>query len=99
MISQLLKIFHVNNISKLFLIFVVFSLSGMFALYASDILTAFISKFLNNNLLILFLRVISIFILYQIIVLVVAIPLGQFSYFITYQGKFIKKIRALFFTV
>ena len=97
MISQLLKLFHVNNISKLFLVFAVFSLSGMLALYASDILTAFISNFLTNDFLILFLRVVSIFILYQIIVLVVAIPLGQFSYFMSYQGRFFKKIKSIFF--
>lgn len=96
MISQLLKLFHVNNILKLFLVFAVFSLSGLIALYASDILTSFLSKFIDNNILILILKIVSIFILYQIIIIITAIPFGQFSYFISYQRKFIKKIKLLF---
>ena len=96
MISQLLKLFGVNNIPKLALVFLVFSLSGIIALYASDILTTFLLKFIDNNILILILRVVSIFILYQVIIIITAIPFGQFSYFVSYQRKFIKKIKLLF---
>ena len=96
MISQLLKLFGVNNITKLALVFLVFSLSGIIALYASDILTTFLLKFIDNNILILILRVVSIFFLYQVIIIITAIPLGQFSYFVSYQRKFIKKIKLLF---
>ena len=96
MISQLLKLFGVNNITKLALVFLVFSLSGIIALYASDILTTFMLRFIDNNNLILILRVVSIFILYQVIIIITAIPFGQFSYFVSYQRKFIKKIKLLF---
>ena len=96
MISQLLKLFGVNNVIKLALVFLVFSLSGIIALYASDILTTFLLKFIDNNILILILRVVSIFILYQVIIIIIAIPFGQFSYFVSYQRKFIKKIKLLF---
>ena len=96
MISQLLKLFGVNNITKLALVFLVFSLSGIIALYASDKLTTFLLKFIDNNILILPLRVVSIFILYQVIIIITAIPFGQFSYFVSYQRKFIKKIKLLF---
>ena len=96
MISQLLKLFGVNNITKLALVFLVFSLSGIIALYASDILTTFLLKFIDNNILILILRVVSVFILYQVIIIITAIPFGQFSYFVSYQRKFIKKIKLLF---
>ncbi len=96
MISQLLKLFGVNNIIKLVLVFLVFSLSGLIALYASDILTSFLSKFIDNNILILILKIVSIFILYQIIIIITAIPFGQFSYFISYQRRLIKKIKLLF---
>ncbi len=96
MISQLLKLFGVNNITKLALVFLVFSLSGVIALYASDILTTFLLKFIDNSILILILRVVSIFILYQVIIIITAIPFGQFSYFISYQRRFIKKIKLLF---
>ena len=70
MISQLLKLFGVNNIIKLVLVFLVFSLSGLIALYASDILTSFLSKFIDNNILILILKIVSIFILYQIVIII-----------------------------
>ncbi len=96
MISQLLKLFGVNNIIKLVLVFLVFSLSGLIALYASDILTSFLSKFIDNNILILILKIVSIFILYQIVIIITAIPFGQFSYFISYQRRLIKKIKLLF---
>lgn len=96
MISQLLKLFRVNNITKLALVFLVFSLSGIITLYASDIFTTFLLKFIDNNILILILRVVSIFILYQVIIIITAIPFGQFSYFISYQRRFIKKIKLLF---
>ena len=96
MISQLLKLFGVNNITKLALVFLVFSLSGIIALYASDVLTTFFLRFIDNNILILILRVVSIFILYQVIIIITAIPFGQFSYFVSYQRKFIKKIKLLF---
>lgn len=96
MISQLLKLFGVNNITKLTLIFLVFSLSGIIALYASDIITTFLLKFIDNNILLLILRVLSIFILYQVIIIITAIPFGQFSYFINYQRRLIKKIKLLF---
>ena len=96
MISQLLKLFGVNNITKLALVFLVFSLSGIIALYASDILTTFLLKFIDNNILILILRVVSIFVFYQVIIIITAIPFGQFSYFVSYQRKFIKKIKLLF---
>ena len=96
MISQLLKLFGVNNITKLALVFLVFSLSGIITLYASDMLTTFLLNFIDNNILILILRVVSIFILYQVIIIITAIPFGQFSYFISYQRRFIKKIKLLF---
>ena len=96
MISQLLKLFGVNNITKLALVFLVFSLGGIITLYASDKLTTFLLKFIDNNILILPLRVVSIFILYQVIIIITAIPFGQFSYFVSYQRKFIKKIKLLF---
>ena len=48
------------------------------------------------DILILILRVVSIFILYQVIIIITAIPFGQFSYFVSYQRKFIKKIKLLF---
>ena len=96
MISQLLKLFGVNNIIKLVLVFLVFSLSGLIALYASDILTSFLSKFIDNNILILILKIVSIFILYQIVIIITAIPFGQFSYFISYQRRLIKRIKLLF---
>ena len=50
MISQLLKLFGVNNITKLALVFLVFSLSGIIALYASDILTTFMLRYIDNNI-------------------------------------------------
>ena len=96
MISQLLKLFGVNNVTKLALVFLVFSLSGIIALYASDILTTFLLQFIDNNILILILRVVSIFILYQVIIIITAIPFGQFSYFISYQRRLVKKIKLLF---
>ena len=51
MISQLLKLFGVNNVTKLALVFLVFSLSGIIALYASDILTTFMLRFIDIGIL------------------------------------------------
>jgi len=96
MIVQLIKLFKTDSLRNLILIFIVFSITGIISLYTSDILVGFISKFISSGLTKMVLRVLSLFFLYQLLLLLVAIPFGQFYYFISYQKRFIKKIKSLF---
>ncbi|MGI9313044.1 MAG: DUF6787 family protein [Alphaproteobacteria bacterium] len=96
MISQLLKIFHVENIYKLAAIFFVFSLSGIISLYLSDIVTNFLKLHISNSNFLLSIRILTLFILYQFVILFVAIPLVQLSDFLSYQKKFLKRLSSIF---
>ena len=96
MIGQLLKLFKTDSLKNLILIFIVFSITGIISLYVSDVLIGFISKFISSELIKIVIRVFSLFFLYQLLLLLVAVPFGQFAYFITYQTRFVRKIKSLF---
>ena len=96
MISQLLKLFNVENIYKLVAIFLVFAISGIVALYLSELVTNLLEVYIENSNFILTLRICSLFILYQFVILIVSIPFGQLNYFLTYQKKVFKRFSSIF---
>ena len=95
MISQLIKIFGVKNYLQLVFVFVIFSISGILSLYISDLVTKILFNFLSNGLILILLRILLLFLIYQIVLILVSIPFGQFRYFIYYEKKLINRIKSL----
>ena len=95
MISQLIKFFGVKNNLQLIFVFIIFSISGILSLYISDLVTNILFNFLSNNFILITLRVILLFLIYQIVLILVSIPFGQFRYFIYYEKKLINRVKSL----
>ena len=93
-IEKLKKIFKVDNFLQLFMVFLVFGITGSLALVLSDIILFFFN-IINEEMNFLFyflMRVLVMFIVYQILLIVVATILGEFKYFWEFEKKFLKRI-------
>lgn len=86
--------FKTKNNTQLFLVFLVFSITGSLSVLVSKPIIDLLkySEYINNEFLIVFLRVLIIFPLYQFILILVGAIFGQFDYFWSFQKKFFKKL-------
>ena len=93
-LEKLKKIFKVDNFLQLFMVFLVFGITGSLALVLSDIILFFfnIIKEEMNFLFYFLMRVLVMFIVYQVLLILVATILGEFKYFWEFEKKFLKRI-------
>ena len=70
-------------------VMLVFAITGSMSLYVSQIATEIMNIDLSNLSPLIFwpIRILSVFIFYQILLIIVAIPFGQFSYFLRVEKK------------
>ena len=95
LINHLNKLFKTQNIYQLFIVFLVFGLSGSLSVLVSKPIIVFfkIDEYLENDFLVLIIRFLIIFPIYQIILLFVGTIFGQFKYFWNFQKHFFKKFK------
>ena len=75
------------------IIMIVFAITGSLALFLTIQILAMINlKELVSPIIFWPLRIIILFIIYQITLILVAIPFGEFKYFLKFVSKFLKRL-------
>ena len=92
---SILKKLQITSFRQFCLINLVFAITGSLAVFISGYLTGFLGTNLRLDLPALYwsLRVVGIFVVYQVILLAVALPFGQFHYFINVQKKMLRRFK------
>ncbi len=83
----------ISSDSQFICVMLVFAITGSLSLYVSQfVVNVFNIDPTNMSPLIFWpLRILSVFIVYQILLIIVAIPFGQFSYFLKVEKKMLKR--------
>ena len=94
MIIKFIKYFQAKSFNHLILIFIIFGISGSLTLILSEPIINFIkiNKIVENTFILLFLRIIIIFPLYQLVLISIATIFGQFNYFLSFERSMLKKL-------
>ena len=94
MIIKFIKYFKAKSINHLIIIFLIFGISGSLTLILSEPIINFIkmNEILENTFILLFLRIIIIFALYQLVLISIATIFGEFNYFLSFERNMLKKI-------
>ena len=94
MIIKFIKYFKAKSLNHLILIFIIFGISGSLTLILSEPIINFIKMngTIENTLILLFLRIIIIFPLYQLVLISIATIFGEFNYFFTFEKSMFKKL-------
>ena len=72
---------------------IIFAITGSLALFLTIQILAMINlKELVSPIIFWPLRIIILFIIYQITLILVAIPFGEFKYFLKFVNKFLKRL-------
>ena len=75
------------------IIMIIFAITGSLALFLTiQILSMMHLKELVSPIIFWPLRIIILFIIYQITLILVAIPFGEFNYFLKFVSKFLKRL-------
>ena len=71
----------------------VFAITGSLSLYVSQLVVNVFSIDPSNISPLIFwpIRILSVFIVYQVLLIIIAIPFGQFSYFLKVEKKMLKR--------
>ena len=87
MIIKFIKYFKAKSLNHLILIFIIFGISGSLTLILSEPIINFIkiNEIIENTFILLFLRIIIIFPLYQLVLISIATIFGEFNYFLSFE--------------
>ena len=74
--------------------FIIFGISGSLTLILSEPIINFIkmNEILENTFILLLLRMIIIFPLYQLVLILIATIFGEFNYFLSFEKSMLKKL-------
>ena len=88
-------IFDARSTYHLFVIFLVFSISGSASLYVSDYVVKFLIREVTNINPILYwiLKILTVILSYQFILLAVSAVFGEFKHFSKYSLKFLALLK------
>ena len=84
---------EINSHKHFIIIMIVFAITGSLALFLTiQILSMINLKELVSPIIFWPLRIVILFIIYQITLILVAIPFGEFKYFLKFVSKFLKRL-------
>ena len=94
MIIKFIKYFKAKSLNHLILIFIIFGISGSLTLILSEPIINFIkiNKILENTFILLLLRIIIIFPLYQLVLISITTKSSEFNYFLLFERSMLKKL-------
>ena len=83
----------ISSDSQFICVMLVFAITGSLSLYISQyIVNAFNMDLVNMSPLVFWpVRILSVFAIYQVLLIIVAIPFGQFNYFLKVEKKMLKR--------
>ena len=92
-IDLLFKRLKIHNLNQFILVMIVFAITGSLSLLVTfEFLSAIgISSINTSPYLFWPVRIIFLFFVYQILLLVVAVPFGQFKYFWNFEKKILSR--------
>ena len=84
---------NIQSFYQFMVIMLIFAITGSLSLYITVELFQFIGLKAENLNPIIFwpIRIILLFIIYQVLLLLVALPFGQFQYFWKFEKKFLNR--------
>ena len=84
---------NIQSFYQFMVIMLIFAITGSLSLYITVELFQFIGLQAENLNPVIFwpIRIILLFIIYQILLLLVALPFGQFQYFWEFEKKFLNR--------
>ena len=83
----------ISSDSQFICVMLVFAITGSLPLYVSQyVVNAFNMDLVNMSPLVFWpVRILSVFAIYQVLLIIVAIPFGQFNYFLKVEKKMLKR--------
>ena len=83
----------ISSDSQFICVMLVFAITGSLSLYVSQyVINAFNMDLVNMSPLVFWpVRILSVFVVYQVLLIIVAIPFGQFNYFLKVEKKMLKR--------
>ena len=92
-ISIMMRKLNIQSLYQFMVIMLIFAITGSLSLYITVELFQFIGLQAENLNPIIFwpIRIILLFIIYQVLLLLVALPFGQFQYFWKFEKKFLNR--------
>ena len=95
LISIMMRRLNIQSFYQFMVIMLIFAITGSLSLYITVELFQFIGLQAENLNPIIFwpIRIILLFIIYQVLLLLVALPFGQFQYFWKFEKKFLNRFR------
>ena len=97
LIQRLTSAFKARSKTHLLLIFLIFALSGVLSVLASDVVLGALGLDINTTKPLIYwpTRLITLFIVYQGILLMVSACFGEFNHFSRYSLKLIRRIKMI----
>ena len=97
MLEKLIKIFNAKSLSHLIIIFIVFGITGSLSVVLSEPFLKYLrlDEITNYVAVHMLLRIFTILIVYQVLLIVVGSLFGQFDYFRKIQKRFLVRIRLI----
>ena len=94
MIIKFIKYFKAKSLNHLILIFIIFGISGSLTLILSEPIINFIkiNEIVENTFILLFLRIIIIFPLFQLVLISITTKSSEFNYFLLFERSMLKKL-------
>ncbi len=93
MFKSLLKHMKIDSFNQFVLVMIVFAITGSLSLIVTVSFFEFLNLNVNSFSPLVFwpLRIIIIFFVYQVLLIIIAIPFGQFRYFWQFEKKILSR--------
>ena len=93
--QKLIKFFKAKSFFHLCKIFVIFGITGSLSLLISEYILNYIDlgKYIGTLIVYLFLKFVFLIVIYQVILLLIALIFGEFQYFIKFIKKFLNRFK------
>ena len=93
MFKSLLKHMKIDSFNQFVLVMIVFAITGSLSLIVTVSFFEFLNLNVNSFSPLVFwpLRIIIIFFVYQVLLIIIAIPFGQFQYFWRFEKKILSR--------
>ena len=91
--KSIYKRLFISSDSQFICVMLVFAITGSLSLYLSQyVVNAFNMDLVSMSPLVFWpVRIFSVFVVYQVLLIIVAIPFGQFNYFLKVEKKMLKR--------
>ena len=93
--QKLINFFKAKSFYHLCKIFVIFGITGSLSLFVSEYILNYIDlgKYISTLIVYLFLKLLFLLVIYQILLILIALIFGEFQYFSRFIKKFLNRFK------